>query len=335
MSATGTPPRPILLHAITDRRSTTMPVAAADDFKLAPGQPIERPDIDGCPLVYAADFSRRRILYTVVDPADLLAVFNAPFLYNAQLAHARAVIAVPFGRVNEMEPITGLHPIFIFSSGRAGSTLLARLVNSLGRLSASEPDIFTQFAFLPPDQRAAFPEARIYRAAVASLARYCGRDAIIKLRSQGCLIADSLISSLPGARAEVLLRERTSWAHSRHTNFREPPHQIAKVLRESITAIDDLTRAGAPPQILWYEDLVAHPADTLLQLLANSRLPPTEIAANIATTMARDSQAWSDLAKAANRARAADPDFQGSFDREWSAIRPDALIERYGLARLG
>ena len=329
------PQRPILLHAITNRRPHVQPIAAPDDFTLAPGTPVDAPDPDSPPLAYAADFANRQILYTLLNPTDLAPVFNAPFLYNAQLTHARAILAVPFSRLHDIEPATNLHPTFIFSSGRAGSTLLARLLHSIGRLSASEPDIFTQLAFLPPDQRSALPETRIYRATTASLARYCGPDAYIKLRSQGCLIADTLMKSLPGARAVVLLRQRTPWALSRHTNFREPPNRIAQVLLDSITAIDTLTKAGTPPQILWYEDLSTHPTETLLQLLANTPLTPTQITTNIATTMNQDSQAGSDLAKSAARAHAAHPDFHETFNREWSAIRPDALIEKYGLTRLG
>lgn len=127
------------------------------DMRLAEAGSVEPGDVEGLALPYCIDLAARRALYTVTAREDLDALFGAPFLYAAQLRLARAALGVPFARLADMNPADGLHPVLVFSPGRAGSTLLARMLSGIGRLSASEPDLLTQLATLSPDMRAALP----------------------------------------------------------------------------------------------------------------------------------------------------------------------------------
>jgi hypothetical protein len=253
------------------------------------------------------------------------------------LKRARRILTVPFERLDEMASMEALHPTFVFSLGRTGSTLLARVLDAIGRTSASEPDLFGQLAVLGPFAQKQLGEAaerQLYIAAVASIARYCGRDVFIKLRSQCNKIPERLMAALPYGRAVFMLRGRRAWGLSRHQAFGEPPRRVANILREAVVALDQLVKFGVTPTVVWYEDLLARPHEVLLKLLAHSALAPEAIHESLSAALSVDSQQGTNVARSKVEARPVDPSFADEFDREWREITPTALIERHGLAPL-
>ncbi len=174
---------------------------------------------------------------------------------------------------------SALRPIFIFSPGRAGSTLLSAMFKAIGKPTASEPDTLTQVAMLAPAAlaRSSNLDMQIVTACVSNLSDYLGPEPIIKLRSQCNAAPERIIGSVENARAIFLLRDRKPWAQSRHRAFREPPRRIARILAETMVAIDRLQQIGAAPQVIWYDDLVAHPWATLAKIMMGSPLKPGEL----------------------------------------------------------
>ena len=101
--------------------------------------------------MFCCDFPGERVWYTVVP--DVAAVFEAAFVYQAQRVNATQILSMPIEALEERESFDDPEPVFVFSVGRCGSTLLSSLLKATGRWSVSEPDIFTQLAVMRPAER--------------------------------------------------------------------------------------------------------------------------------------------------------------------------------------
>ena len=305
---------------IAARRPSGIGYATAADLELT-FDPSE-PAADECALIHAADLARERAIFTLHTPDGLSAALGSAFLYASALDHATAVSSVPFERLSAPKSRSA-SPIFLFSIGRSGSTLLVQLLRAAGCQAASEPDWFTQICRLTEAERhfiGPAMEQAMVRAGVASLSAHLGPKPFIKLRSQCNARPELLMGPMPGARAILLLRSRRHWALSRWRAFREPPEQIADMLREGIAAYDRLADMGRPPLIVWYEDILQDPARALLPIQPGLTL---DAAAHrrIAEVMKQDSQAGTGLAREAIGPNDDDPDFFAAFEPEWRALR--------------
>ena len=78
-----------------------------------------------------------------MEGVDAQAAQRAPFYYLHLRRHARGVVSVPWeaGSIHDGARHT---PIFLFSPGRCGSTLLSRILSAAGMPNVSEPDFYTQ-----------------------------------------------------------------------------------------------------------------------------------------------------------------------------------------------
>jgi hypothetical protein len=302
---------------IVARRPSAIGYATADDLDLAfdpaPVAPEERT------LIHAADLVRERALYTLHTPCGAAAALESPFLYAAALDHATGVLSVPFERLGELHPERDWRPCFVHSIGRTGSTLLVRLLRAAGFPAASEPDWFTQLCRLTDEGRCLIdPDMHrtLVAAGVASLAASLGPSPFIKLRSHCNAQPEALSPALAGARAVLMLRRRRDWGLSRWRNFGESPEQVAQVLREGIAVFDRLAACGKPPHVLWYEELVSHPAAALSGLIDGFSADPACLA-RIAGVMAQDAQAGTALARRPPAPDLGEPAFAAAFDVAW------------------
>jgi hypothetical protein len=316
---------------IVSRIKQTRGFARPDDFTtVSSGSSAEQPM---CPLMYCVDFKTQQVIYTVHDPENINVMLAEPFLFLAQLRHAKKILSLPIEHIDTTCSTVSLRPTFIFSPGRAGSTLLSAMFKAIGKQTASEPDALTQMAMLAPSAlaRSSNLDMRIVTACVSNLSDYLGPEPIIKLRSQCNAAPERIIGSVENARAIFLLRDRKPWAQSRHRAFREPPGRIAKILAETMTAIDRLQHIGAAPQVIWYDDLVAHPWATLAKIMMGSPLKPSELDERLSATLAADSQAGTQLAQANVAKNPGDNDFLDQFEAEWEAEQPREVMARLGL----
>lgn len=307
------PPRLTLHFDIADRQQELRDSVAPDDFVLL-RRDTPHPFPEGA-LAYCADLQAERVHYTLHGEA-LPALFAAPFLYAEQLTRAAAVVSVPFERLAELEPARcNPSPTMIFSPGRTGSTLLAKLLRAIGEPCASEPDMLAQICRFGREDRRRIGldmEVALLRACLVSLARALGPAPFIKLRSHCNGRPLPILEAAQGARTVFMLRRRHAWAASRHRAFGENPASVAAVLRQAIDALDKLSGAGRPFTVLWFENLARDPAACLRAIGVTGFDEGAVMAA-----MAQDAQAGTAIGRAQVGAVPVDEGFAASFDSAW------------------
>jgi hypothetical protein len=313
--------RALVFFDIEDRQAELRDGVAPDDFVLRRREsPLPFP---AGALAYCADLQAERVLFSH-HGAALHELFAAPFLYAAQLQGAVGVASVPFERLAEWEhDLPPPRPTLIFSPGRTGSTLLARLLAASGAPCASEPDMLSQVCRFNREDRMRMGlamEPALLRACLVSLCRALGPAPFIKLRSQCNARPLALLAAAPEASAIFLLRRVRSWARSRHLAFGEPPVAVAAVLREAIDALDKLRAAGVPFQVFWFEDLVGDPAAAVRACVPGYEADE----AAVGRVMARDSQGGTGVAREMVAAASADPAFGDAFAAAWEEARQGA-----------
>jgi hypothetical protein len=279
-------------------------------------------------LAYCADLQSERVIYTLHD-SDGAVMARAPFLYAAQLQAACGAVTIPFEQLDDAANVyapdraAGFAPTLIFSPGRTGSTLLARLLAACSVPCASEPDMPTQICRFEREDRLRIGldmEVALHRAALASLCAWLGPRAFIKLRSQCNARPLPLLQAAPDAAAVFMLRHVESWARSRHRAFAEPAVSVAAVLRQAIDALDKLLGAGRALHIVWFESLRRDPAAELRRLLPDWQVDDAAVAA----MMARDAQEGTPLERARLHGAAMDAGFAHDFAQAWRESRAGA-----------
>ena len=321
--AYGMPVRQILHFDIADRQLELRDSVAPDDFVLLRRDTPHA--LSAQTLAYCADLQSERVLYTLHNGCDD-ALFAAPFLYAAQLLSANGAVAVPFEALNAFQTAgPDPAPTLIFSPGRTGSTLLARLLSACGAPCASEPDMLTQICRFEREDRMRIGldmELALNRACLVSLCRILGPRPFIKLRSQCNARPLPLLQAAPGTAAIFMLRRMVPWALSRHRAFAEPPESVAAVLRQAIDALDKLLGAGDGLHVIWFEALRASPEDELRRLLPAGAINLDGAA--IAAVMAHDAQAGTAIERARLAGAAMDDGFAAAFQTAWAEARAGA-----------
>jgi hypothetical protein len=311
-------------YAITSRRGGPLGVVAPDDLAIVLRAVSDVPTLPAAALAYCGDMARERVLFTCHAQSDLAGMFGGPFLFVEQLRAAGSVLSVPFERLAELglAPVQA-RPVFIFSAGRAGSTLLARLLEAAGLRCASEPDMLTQMACLTDEERLALPQGEdtvLASLCIASLGRVLGPGAFLKLRSQCNARPLMLLDAAPGCRVVFLLRRADTWALSRNRAFGEPPNHAAMLLRQAVDALDKLVHARVALEIVWFEDVVRNPIGALRICAPYARPDPDKVAC----VMGRDSQEGTSLARDTLRGAEASQDFCTAFRAAWDGARAGA-----------
>jgi hypothetical protein len=311
-------------YAITDRRGGPLDVVAPDDFSLAFRAAAPRSALPQGALAYCADLARERLLFTCHTAQGLQDVFAAPFMFTEQLRAAGSVVSVPMELLPEIGIAPGhAAPVFVFSIGRAGTTLLASVLAAAGLHAASEPDLLTQATMLTDEQRALLPpgaDCAMITACVETIGRALGQGAFLKLRSQCNARPLTLLEATPRCRAIFVLRGAYAWAVSRHRAFREPPNHVAMLLRQAMDALDKLLHARAPLMIVWFEELARDPLAVLASIAPQARPDPRRIA----SAMARDSQEGTILGRTVIQVNEVTRDYLRAFDIAWEGARASA-----------
>ncbi|MFD0591531.1 hypothetical protein ACFQZ4_02215 [Catellatospora coxensis] len=158
--------------------------------------------------LYCLDHDTRRALFvrTEVDPG------GAPFYFQAQYEHATGVVALSYDELHALPTPGEPSGVFLYSTGRCGSTLVAAALAERGGLTGlSEPDVLTQLVTLAP--RLPEPELReLTRSCVRLLSR--GHPVAVKPRSFVIELAWLLHEEFPQFASVFLYREPLSWARS-------------------------------------------------------------------------------------------------------------------------
>jgi hypothetical protein len=240
---------------VRTRNASCIAIASPGDFVCTHAVSGAVPRRDAFP--YSLDFVRRRTIY--VRDIDPHAVQEAPFYYLYLRRHAQRVLSIPveYGPLASSE---GEDPVFLFSPGRCGSTLLSRVLFEAGIASVSEPDFYTQMASWFWSRRSNPLRPAFERAMWAlsgDLTAGLGAAPVVKLRAE-CARAPELFVRNPSARTVVLLRGFEGWAQSTAKAFGAGS---GKAVRKYMTALDCyawLCRHSCC-HLMWYEDWLSDP----------------------------------------------------------------------------
>jgi hypothetical protein len=307
------------------------------DFQLGEAHPV-RSLPTGHVLPYCWNLDQRELWLTLhLRPETVLA---EPFLYTAQRHQARVVARVPFDRLDE---VFGAHdpavaPVFIYSVGRTGSTLMDSLMRCVTPRAVSEPDTLSQLAVSKRVLRESDDEdtRRLLWHSISPFFRTevggAGPSRLsVKFRSQVNLLDERLTAVFPNARNVFMLRRREPWARSTLRAFGIPPERAVGRLVQGVRTLSHLQQSGADLALIWYEDLLADPKAVVGRILGEA--PSAEAEARLAAVMAVDSQAGTRVSRdRANRKRGdGEAEWMAAFEAAWARVKPRAALERLGV----
>jgi hypothetical protein len=191
-------------------------LASVGDFTLQKDSAVDAGQVVANPRIslYAADSKNKTIVFVETPPGlDLL---SFPFLYLAQYEHATRVITLSYDefiRVTETLPYPDKQYIFLYTVGRAGSTLMTNIfAGDHTTASLSEPDILAYFIPLfkgMPPQPADGKKLLLscLKLFSANSALHGKQRILIKPRGFCIEFADMIHAVLPDAKGVFLYRD--------------------------------------------------------------------------------------------------------------------------------
>ena len=286
----------LMAEVVARRRGERISIASPGDFSLSSPRVLERAAGATLPLLpYCLDFVRRRSVYA--GGVDIRSAQEAPFYYLHLRRNAKSVVTVPWGSALA-EVASRRAPVFLFSPGRCGSTLLSQILVQAQVANVSEPDFYTQatgqWAASPLN-----PLRRAMRGAVLDM----GHDlctalsrngpVVAKLRAESCR-APGLLIDPAERRTLFMIRRFESWARSTGRTFRNGPRKMIGKYLNALACLDFL-RKNTSCHIIRYEDLMANPATTSRALgqFLQSEIDPSRVT----LAMKKDSQSDTPLAQ--------------------------------------
>jgi hypothetical protein len=321
------------MFSITARHKGNLSAPAAlSDFTLQPGAGAA--DLLFSPYALVPD---RGAVAETGTPAAV-APGQRPFFYLDQYEDSTALRLTPVR--DYMARADGIAPrgrVFVFSTGRAGSTLVSKILAAARIPSVSEPDVL-----LGLGQRASMDKLGIgkpgwnalYRACISELETRFGSPETIafKFRAQSSnrFHARSVHRLFPDATFCFVFRNVADWSRSFVTKFGFQADTLKWLLTENLHSAAMLTRLGARVRVLRYEDIVQQP-DLVLQGVAD---PQAIASAGLDAVLGRDSQegmfAGPDAGRDSDAAQAALQQQQAFLDW-WQENRPAGRLAGLGL----
>src|SRR5262249_38485995 len=133
------------------QRQTAGYVAGLSNFTVTEGETVTPDSLlnKGTLSLYCLDDATQRAIFAELPPDIDLS--KAPFVFQTQYDHVQRFIAVTYDEfrtlADKLPPVD--QPIFIYTTGRSGSTLLSHAFNEIDTaLSLSEIDTITQLVYL-------------------------------------------------------------------------------------------------------------------------------------------------------------------------------------------
>ena len=190
-------------------------MASMNDFTVGQRKEVNAAMVvnNPCVTLYCLDDKAREAVF--VELPNQIDLTKAAFVYQTQYEHAQRIFTMPYelfhtlsGNLPDMD-----RPIFIYITGRSGSTLLSHAFNESGLVkSLAEPDVMSQFANLHY-QTDGLREHELQLLADSSL-RFLFRDLhsphaqthAVKFRNQGTKIMDLFQAAFPKCKNLFLYR---------------------------------------------------------------------------------------------------------------------------------
>lgn len=254
-----------LIQRCVGRRNNTASISIASPSDFLLGQRSHTDRANACFLPYCFDVIRRRALY--VSGTNVSAAQGAPFYYLKLRRHAEQLLSVPIEHGPLTGGVAGHAPVFLFSPGRVGSTLISQVLAEAGVPSVSEPDFYTQAA--SPFLRSPLnPWRDAFQAAMWNLTHDLGTALggapVIKLRAE-CARAPELFVRSPEAKTIVLFRGFESWSRSTAQVFGPDPAKTVRKYWSALACYEKLARQSRC-YLMRYEDWVHDPLEAAAAL---------------------------------------------------------------------
>ena len=191
---------------------------------VSPDFVIDNPQVS----LYCLDDSNQQAVFVEIPPGIDLA--KVPFVCRTQYEQAQQLITVPYTTLNQLaDRLPAVRqPIFVYTTGRSGSTLLHHALNeSQIVVSLSEPDAPTQFANLR-HQTHGNRDAELCNLARSSIRflfkNYRTPDVrahAIKFRSHGTQVMDLFQAVFPNAKNIFLYRQALGFVTSSYRIYQK------------------------------------------------------------------------------------------------------------------
>lgn len=260
--------RSVLKADVVRVNATTRP-GPLGDLTLGPvKRDRQRTNARGLLFPYVFDLARARTSY--IAGLDLSKLRKAPFSYAYATRQAKSVLFVPWevGRFNGKHGKTD--PLYVFSPGRCGTTLLHNILSAANISSVSEPGV--HHALLSRQYR----KQRVLRPLLKWVTRVYARDLVsalggprgslvVKLHSNACWVAPQLLEGSQERRTIFMVRQFETYAQSYCEHFDETPRDLVNRYRQSLRCYAYL-RQHNDCCILHYEDIIANPNGTMTKL---------------------------------------------------------------------
>lgn len=284
---------------------------------------------------YAFDLAKQDLVEVGVPRA--MPAQQQPFFYMDQFKQAVALRHLPVSSIIRRRSTPELpRLLFVFSIGRAGSTLISRMLDAAGTVSISEPDILSALSDKKICAALALREPgwrKLYLYSLSALVARFGRPAsmAVKLRAQSSNVfhAERLHRLLPEARHVLVLRDITDWSLSYVTKFLVDAKTLQDTMMASLKTAAHMRELGAKCHVVFYEDILSDPF-AFLALATGQPLDDAQCNA-VKAVLGRDSQ--DNLITTST-----DPDrLQAALEEreiflaQWRAQRPIALLKHLGL----
>jgi hypothetical protein len=254
------------------------------------------------PLPYALHISRARSVYVAGLDSD--AAREAPFFYLYARRNTKQVLSIPWEAGPIIPSKAGAYPVFCFSPGRCGSTLLSKLLGAAGIKGISEPDFYlalksnayNEHVWLRPLLRKVV--ANLSRDLVSGLADAYG-PLIVKLRSDSCASVKGILDCVSEPPKTLFLcREFDTWAASKAQAHRAFPESLVKDYRDALRCYDYLQR-HSHCHLVKYEEILLNPVGVCGAIAKFLGLPVSISEDRLQEVMSEDSQAGTPMARRA------------------------------------
>lgn len=257
-----------------------------------------------------------------------------PFFYQWQRGNIKELYSIPFSQYQKINlENKSVEPLFVFSIGRCGSTLLVNLCKSLGKKTISEPDYLADIKNRVCENETKENISKILKWNTDLFSDLFGKNPLIKLRGSSINDIEIFVDTFPESQYIFMLREPIAWAKSNMKAFNDSPEELAEYLKQGVESYDKFMQRGITPNLIWYEDLVKDPSKTLQSVFKDSNLINSK-KEMILEVMSKDSQEGSSISQGQLAKIELKSEFLDSFKQHWINICPIEIIEKYKLQRL-
>jgi len=310
-------------------------IVNADDFTCTNTVSFPEEELNKIkPLVpYAIDPQSRTTIYSA--KINIKKSLESAFLYDYLRRNTEIALSAPIdhGNLNQLKDFR--IPIFIFSTGRCGSTLLTKIINSHQRITLSEPDFYTQLATLPNEKLSAKDKVFLFNHLTADLVTAYRNanpteNVFIKLRAE-CNASPMLFIRKKTQKTLFLSRDFSSWTKSILQHFNNPkvtPEVIVNFYIKALNALDFLSQ-NSDCTHLKYDQLIDTSSDNSLQLLERAISCPIN-KDQLAEVLSKDSQSRSAVGK--DQRKELDQDKYNLCLELFKKNYPTALMDKYQIS---